>query len=85
MESSALSEKTYNMVFGTFVQPSNVLSQNRYNIAHTLSPDTSDTTILPIDLHWGVHIASCGHAMHYECLNGYLDFIIQRSSIKRKR
>lgn len=73
------------MVLGALVQRSTVLSKNGLNIGHLLSPDTHDTLLLSLDLHWGAHISSCGHAMHAKCWQRYFDDVLCRERRKPHR
>ncbi|KAB7502596.1 E3 ubiquitin-protein ligase UBR2 [Armadillidium nasatum] len=73
------------MVLGALVQRSTVLSKNGLSIGHLLSPDTHDTLLLSLDLHWGAHISSCGHAMHAKCWQRYFDDVLCRERRKPHR
>ena len=44
---------------------SRVLSKNRTKKIENW--DTFDPTFMSNDLHWGVHVSSCGHAIHASC------------------
>jgi E3 ubiquitin-protein ligase UBR2 len=44
---------------------SRVLSKNRTRRIENW--DTFDPSFMPNDLHWGVHVSSCGHAIHASC------------------
>lgn len=49
----------------TFLFSSKVLSKNRARRIENW--DAFDPTFMSNDLHWGVHVSSCGHAIHASC------------------
>ncbi|CAF4777803.1 unnamed protein product, partial [Rotaria sp. Silwood1] len=57
------------LVLSAFVQNSRVLSKNRTRRIENW--DTFDPTFMSNDLHWGVHVSSCGHAIHASCWTKY--------------
>lgn len=48
-----------------FVFSSRVLSKNRARRIENW--DAFDPTFMSNDLHWGIHVSSCGHAIHADC------------------
>lgn len=44
-----------------------------------------DATFMPSDLFFGPHISTCGHAMHYECWQGYFNAVVKRETSRPNR
>lgn len=44
-----------------------------------------DATFMPSDLFFGPHISTCGHAMHFDCWQGYFDAIVKRETSRPNR
>ncbi|UJR10060.1 hypothetical protein I4U23_014282 [Adineta vaga] len=57
------------IVLPAYVQNSRVLSKNRSRRIENW--DAFDPTFMSTDLHWGVHVSSCGHAIHASCWTKY--------------
>ncbi|CAF0909766.1 unnamed protein product [Adineta ricciae] len=57
------------IVLPAYVQNSRVLSKNRSRRIENW--DAFDSTFMSNDLHWGVHVSSCGHAIHASCWTKY--------------
>ncbi|CAF1522489.1 unnamed protein product, partial [Adineta steineri] len=57
------------LVLSAYVQNSRVLSKNRTRRIENW--DVFDPTFMSNDLHWGVHVSSCGHAIHASCWTKY--------------
>lgn len=67
------------MVMAAFVQRSTVLSKNRERPA--VIPAFCGESIdfcLPSDLHYGVHVSSCGHLMHSKCWSAFFSAVLAK-------
>jgi E3 ubiquitin-protein ligase UBR2 len=64
-ENSEVKLNSEALVLSAYVQNSRVLSKNRTRRIENW--DTFDPTFMSNDLHWGVHVSSCGHAIHASC------------------
>ena len=68
-ETSEVKFNSEALVLSAYVQTSRVLSKNRSKRIENW--DTFDPTFMCNDLHWGVHVSSCGHAIHASCWTKY--------------
>ncbi|CAF4308834.1 unnamed protein product, partial [Rotaria sp. Silwood2] len=68
-ENSEVKLNSEALVLSAFIQNSRVLSKNRTRRIENW--DTFDPTFMSNDLHWGVHVSSCGHAIHAACWTKY--------------
>ena len=64
------------IVIAAYVQRSTVLSKARGKMFD--SGDELDPLYPPGDLFWGVHVSSCGHAMHSDCWQGFYDSVLAK-------
>jgi E3 ubiquitin-protein ligase UBR2 len=67
------------MVMAAFVQRSTVLSKNRSRPA-TIGAFCGELVdfCLPSDLHYGVHVSSCGHLMHSKCWSAFFSAVLAK-------
>jgi len=72
-ESSDVKLNSDALVLSAYVQNSRVLSRNRTRRIENW--DSFDPTFMSSDLHWGVHVSSCGHAIHASCWTRYYNSI----------
>ncbi|CAF1204742.1 unnamed protein product [Rotaria sordida] len=68
-ENSEVKLNSEALVLSAYVQNSRVLSKTRTRRIENW--DTFDPTFMSNDLHWGVHVSSCGHAIHASCWTKY--------------
>ncbi|CAF1488990.1 unnamed protein product, partial [Adineta steineri] len=68
-ENSEVKLNSEALVLSAYVQNSRVLSKNRTRRIENW--DVFDPTFMSNDLHWGVHVSSCGHAIHASCWTKY--------------
>lgn len=64
------------MVFSALVQMSTVLSKNRNR--HLEDPDKYDPLFAPSDLFSAPHTSTCGHVMHADCWQKYLELVLTK-------
>ncbi|CAF3756931.1 unnamed protein product [Rotaria socialis] len=72
-ENSEVKINSEAIVLSAYVQNSRVLSKTRSRRIENW--DTFDPTFMSNDLHWGVHVSSCGHAIHASCWTKYYNSI----------
>ena len=69
-------KKGKDMVMGALVQKSNVITKNRSEYLEVTNE--WEPILLPLDMHWGAFISSCGHAMHYTCWENFYKIVSNR-------
>lgn len=83
-EDEEISVSTQPMVLCTYVQSSKVLSRNR---SKTIDKqlDQFDQLLMDASLYWGIHTTSCGHVMHAQCWQKYVETVRTNENRRHNR